>query len=186
MWPPETGDRPIPNSYWIKQGRFAAGEYPGAAAYGDADIRLKLLMEAGINHFIDLTEPHELGSYVGLARQYAAELGATVAWERHPIRDASIPRAPERMTGILDAIDHALSEGESVYVHCWGGIGRTGTAIGCWLVRRGLSGDEALRRVAEWWRGAAIVCFAPLSPETAEQTTYVRHWREISRGSGTR
>ena len=153
---------------------------------GISPVRRMLTRSETINHFIDLTEPHELGCYVGLARQYAAELGATVAWERHPIRDASIPRAPERMTGILDAIDHALSEGESVYVHCWGGIGRTGTVIGCWLVRRGLSGDEALRRVAEWWRGAAIVCFAPLSPETAEQTAYVRHWREISRASGTR
>lgn len=34
----------------------------------------------------------------------------------------------------------ALAAGQTVYVHCYGGIGRTGTVVGCWLVRHGLSG----------------------------------------------
>ncbi len=25
----------------------------------------------------------------------------------------------------------------AVYVHCWGGVGRTGTVVGCWLLRHG-------------------------------------------------
>ena len=28
--------RPIPNSYWVREGRFAAGEYPGALDPRDA------------------------------------------------------------------------------------------------------------------------------------------------------
>jgi protein-tyrosine phosphatase len=31
-----------------------------------------------------------------------------------------------------------------VYVHCWGGIGRTSTVVGCLLVDGGLDADAAL------------------------------------------
>ena len=31
------------------------------------------------------------------------------------------------MQEILDAVDRALAAGRNVYLHCWGGIGRTGT-----------------------------------------------------------
>jgi protein-tyrosine phosphatase len=41
----------------------------------------------------------------------------------------------EMMGSVLDAIDTSLDEVGPAYVHCWGGHGRTGTAIGCWLVR---------------------------------------------------
>ena len=49
------------------------------------------------------------------------------------------------------AVDDALGEGRTVYVHCWGGIGRTGTVVGCWLVRHGLTGRGALDQIADWW-----------------------------------
>ncbi|WP_374108489.1 hypothetical protein [Nostoc sp. XA010] len=34
----------------------------------------------------------------------------------------------------LPPIDRALNGQEKVYVHCWGGIGRTGIVVGCYLV----------------------------------------------------
>lgn len=42
-------------------------------------------------------------------------------------------RSGNEMPGIriLDAIDARLEAGKSVYVHCWGGIGRTDTVAGC-------------------------------------------------------
>ena len=186
MRSPDSEDRPIPNSYWVKPWRFAAGEYPGPAYDGEPGDNLKALLEAGINHFIDLTESHEMVPYVGLAERRAASLGVTVGWERHPILDASIPHTPERMTGALDAIDDAVFAGKNVYVHCLGGIGRTGTVVGCWLVRHGNAGDEALRRVAHWWRGAMNARYLPSSPETLEQEAYVRRWRELSRETENR
>ena len=48
-------DRPIRNSYWVREGRFAAGEYPGALDPRDADAKVRALLEAGIDCFIDLT-----------------------------------------------------------------------------------------------------------------------------------
>ena len=174
-----TPNRPIPNSYWVRPGCFAAGEYPGAPDPGTAAAKLRDLLESGIDHFIDLTEAEEpLEPYDQLARKEAHLLGKEVQWERHPIVDVSIPRNPEQMTGILDAIDTALDSGDTIYLHCWGGVGRTGTVIGCWLVRHGLTGDEALAQVAEWWSGMAKARWDRSSPETHQQREYVLSWRE--------
>ena len=74
-----------------------------------------------------------------------------VQYNRFAIIDRSIPMG-EMMTTILDAIDKALIEGRNVYLHCWGGIGRTGTTVGCYLVRRGLTGKQALAQLANGGR----------------------------------
>ena len=99
-------DRPSPNSYWVVPNRLAAGEYPGAWQPAEAAAKLKALVNAGITHFIDLTEPGELlGPTPKSLSEEAHRLGRTVGWERHSIVDASVPRSPERMVAILDAID---------------------------------------------------------------------------------
>ena len=78
----------------------------------------------------------------------------------------------------IDAIDAALAAGETVYVHCYGGIGRTGTVIGCWLVRRGLNGEEALSYIAA--RRAGTPDGRRASPETSAQRALVLNWSEGS------
>jgi protein-tyrosine phosphatase len=83
------------------------------------------------------------------------------------------------MTALLDAIDDALEAGRNIYVHCWGGIGRTGTTVGCYLVRRGWANDAALAQVGEWFRTMPKHVFFPSSPETDVQIHFVRNWREI-------
>ena len=103
-----------------------------------------------------------------------------VVHERHSIVDVGVPGSPQEMADILDAIDDALDEEGTVYLHCWGGVGRTGTVVGCWLVRHGRTGDQALRQLAEWWQGVAKVRRKPQSPETPEQFRYVREWTEPS------
>ena len=174
------GNRPLPNSYWVIPGRFAAGEYPGAKDPGEAAARLHTLLGSGVNHFMDLTEPGELDPYVEIAEEEARNLGLAVAHERHPIVDGSVPRRPEQMTKALDAIDAAMGDNKTIYLHCWGGVGRTGTVVGCWLVRRGHTGDDALRQLAGWWREVEKVYRQPKSPETVEQERYVRNWTDTS------
>ena len=174
-------DHPSPNSYWVRPGHFAAGEYPGAKDPREAAGKLKTLFDVGINHLIDLTEQGELKPYVAVAEEEARRRGLTIGYERHPIVDVSVPRSPEQMAAILDAIDAAQNDGRTVYVHCFGGVGRTGTVVGCWLVRHGHTGDAALGRIAEWWQGVEKVQRKPDSPETSEQRAYVRNWTEPSR-----
>ena len=175
-------NRPIPNSYWVRRGRLAAGEYPGSFERREAANNLSVLFESGIDHFIDLTHPTDgLKPYLQIAEQEASSLGRTVEWERHPIVDLSVPNNPGEMTEILDAIDGALNRRRNVYIHCWGGVGRTGTVVGCWLVRHGYTGDEALDRVAALFDGMEKSHRFESSPETTRQKAFVRHWAEPSR-----
>ena len=139
-------------------------------------------VQAGFDHFIDLTEADErLEPYADIAAQEAGRLSVKFVHERCPIVDVSVPRSPQETAGILDAIDRALDDGSTVYLHCWGGVGRTGTVVGCWLVRHGMTGDEALLQIAEWWRGMEKVYRMPRSPATRQQRAYVRNWVEPSR-----
>ena len=166
---------PIPESYWVEPGRFLAGEYPGRFDAEQTRRRLDALIEAGIDTFIDLTRENENIPYEGILIEQSHVYGVKSHYHRFAIGDFGLP-TPKLMETILDKIDESLSAGRKVYVHCWGGIGRTGTTIGCYLVRRGLDGDEALRQLAKWWREVPKSRIHPRSPETSEQAAFVRSW----------
>ena len=169
---------PLPNSYQLPDGRLIAGEYPGDRNHAPAREKLGALLDAGVTCFVDLTEAHELRPYDGILAEEAAARGVRARHVRLSIVDVSVPSAPEQMRAILDAIDAELRTGGKVYVHCWGGVGRTGTVVGCHLVRAGMSGDEALARVAALFRSMEKYPRRRRSPETDEQDAYVRSWRE--------
>ena len=175
----ENVPRPSPNSYWVIPGRLAAGEYPGDCETDRAERKLRALIGAGIDQFIDLTETLDrLEPYAHIAEDVGRHLGVDVGWEGHPILDQGISRTRAQMTAVLDAIDLALDAGRTVYVHCWGEVGRTGTVVGCWLVRHGTPGDEALCQVDRWWRGMQKAVDWWDSPENDAQKEFVRSWRK--------
>ncbi len=164
---------PIPESYWVVPGRLAAGEYPGAKEATDARVKLRQFVNAGVTFFVDLTQARELEPHAALLQEEARAMGRPAEHVRLPIRDQGVP-SPSRMTEILDAIDAALAEGNVVYVHCWGGHGRTGTVVGCYLVRHGMSGHEALAEVARLH--ATTPDHNRPSPDTGDQCKMVLHW----------
>jgi len=172
---------PITESYWVQPGRFLAGEYPAAHA-GPAGQRLDAFLKAGITRFFDLTQPHELRSYEDVLQARGRELGMDVSYHRFSIRDHSVP-SRETMVRLLDAIDRELSLGHNIYVHCWGGIGRTGLTVGCYLVRHGESHEGALARVNQLYRTRPRNPYYPNSPETPEQVEFVSAWREVPQAS---
>ena len=171
----ELVDRPIPESYWVEPGRLLAGEYPGRFDGESTRKRIDALLEAGFNTFIDLTKPNETSPYFRTLLEESDAYQVEVKHHRFPIGDFGIP-VPEQMSAILNAIDDELKAGRKIYLHCWGGIGRTGTTVGCYLVRHGMSGEQALRQLAKWWSSVPKSRIHARSPETLEQANFIRNW----------
>ena len=168
-------DTPIPESYWVESQRLLAGEYPGQYDPEITRKRLDAFIQSGFNTFIDLTKPHENIAYLPLLLEAANLYSVEIKHLRFPIADFGLP-TPEQMRAILDAIDSNLKTRRKIYLHCWGGIGRTGTTVGCYLVRRGKSGEEALSQLADWWQTVPKSRIHQHSPETREQVEFIRNW----------
>jgi hypothetical protein len=177
--------RPIDNSYVVPDTALVAGEYPGMRFGTPASIRdakLQQFLDAGITAFVDLTHPDDpLDLYAGRLQELAAERGVNVVHDYLSIVDMDVCDNAF-MTQVLDTIDARMAEGHRVYVHCWGGVGRTGMTVGCWLVRNGRTGDEALDDVKMLFATmspAKVAYFGPDgSPQTDAQRAVVRAWAE--------
>ena len=136
---------PFPRSYWVIPDKLLAGFYPGSKDPQEATAKLTALINAGIRHVINLMETderdftgHRFVPYADLMESIAVKMRIPVTFDQLPIKDLSVP-TERHMTRILDQIDLCIKHGKPVYVHCLGGIGRTGTVVGCYLVRHGLS-----------------------------------------------
>ena len=148
--------------YWVEEGRFLAGPYPGSP---DTLARLR---ELGVTLFLDLTEPGEYGLL-----PYEAHLAHGMRAIRKPVRDFSAP-SPTEMREILDLIDAELAAGGVVYLHCYGGVGRTGTVVGCHLVRHGTPPEQAIGAIARLRHKTRDAQRA--SPESEEQRALIASW----------
>jgi ADP-ribosylglycohydrolase len=63
---------------------------------------------------------------------------------RYPIEDANIPTDKVALGELLMSIEDRLAAGKRVVVACRGGLGRTGTVVGCLLRDAGLDGPAAM------------------------------------------
>jgi hypothetical protein len=174
--------RPIPDSYWVRTGRLLADEYPGAPVKVAARAKLRQLLAVILGFFLDLTEvgEHDLRPQERPAQKEAFALGRSVVHRRLPIRDRCAP-SRDGKAAILATLHEALEAGHTAYVHFWGGVGRTGTVVGCYLVRRGRTAREAIADIARW-RAGTPDGHRPW-PETPAQRAFVRAWSTIG-GSG--
>jgi ADP-ribosyl-[dinitrogen reductase] hydrolase len=160
---------PLPNTYWVRPGTWLAGEYPGGANERQTRERLAKFAAAGIDSYLDLTEPGELEPYAPL-------LPPGTQYLNLPLPDHSVPGEKAHMLDVLGAIDAALATGRKLYLHCRAGIGRTGMSVACHLADGGLRGEQALLRLNELWQQNARSKHWPSVPETDEQAEYVRRW----------
>ncbi|MEC9000479.1 MAG: hypothetical protein VYC56_09410 [Actinomycetota bacterium] len=177
---------PTEQSYWVVDLRLAAGAYPFSRDWSAGDPAPEVLhqaLHAGIDVFVNLTqddpEVHPQGTDVHLTR-YQTVVAGQAEVLAHPIPDMGLPGGgEEEMAGILDAIDGVLVDGHNAYVHCWGGLGRTGTVVGCWLRRHGLAGQDEVLDVVQALRLAGCrVGGNRRTPQTPEQCWMVETWEE--------
>ena len=162
-------DRPHENCYWVNS-RLMAGEYPIVRDPKLGRRKLDSIVAAGIDEFLDLTDPLD-----GLDPYEELPASRPFAHRRMTIRDNDVP-SREHMREILDHLQARLDAGQTVYVHCWGGIGRTGTVVACHLIESGMSADEALAHIAERWKSMEKIRRSPRSPQTEAQFEFVRNW----------
>jgi protein-tyrosine phosphatase len=168
---------PIPESYWVLPGQFLAGENPGALRHTERTRkRLDAFLVAGFDTFIDLTSKDE-PTYKDLLAEQSGYFERQVTYRRFPIGDFGLPRR-EQMKELLDFIDQSIAENRTIYLHCWAGVGRTGTVVGCYLVRHGRDGNAALKQLSDWWRLVPKHVYMSHSPETQAQVNFVRNWQE--------
>jgi hypothetical protein len=166
---------PVPPGlcYWVVPGRFLAGPRPCGTE------RLREILNERIDVFISLQPPGERGTkdYSRALHRLAARLQRRVRFLRRPIPNGGV-YSPEQMSKLLDTIDCLLAAGHNIFLHCRAGDGRTGLLVGCWLVRHGLSGKEALRRI-EILRSHDQELRMWSSPQTLWQCDMVRQWHSL-------
>lgn len=145
LWPHDK----ILHAWWAEPGRVLAGEYPGSRTPERAAKKIGLLVDAGIGAIVDLTSAGDgLTPYVRHLRALQQQTGRDVRYLSRPIPDMR----GLNHTGydlLLEDIAAEIADERIVYIHCWKGIGRTGTVIGCRLVDSGLDYPATIRRIAE-------------------------------------
>jgi atypical dual specificity phosphatase len=115
---------------------------PGVVAPVSHD--LTLLRRVGVTLLINLTE------------EYAVPADAL---DKHGIKSYRV-RIEDRQAPpmlwlklLLAKMETFMRNGEVLAVHCLAGLGRTGTVLCAWMIREGLTADEALHRLRKIDRG---------------------------------
>jgi protein-tyrosine phosphatase len=74
-------------------------------------------------------------------------------------------------------IDGSLANRNATFVHCLAGIGRTGTVVGCFLMRHGQATPaDVVAKIAELRQWMPIG--REISPHTPEQIQTVENWKK--------
>ncbi len=172
---------PFACAYWVDPGKLLAGEYPGARSTRTARRKIQSLIDGGIRQIINLMEADErdyygrpFSPYEPLVEAASPPYPDQVICHRHPVRDMGVPDKAG-MGAILDAIDAALQAQRPVYVHCLAGVGRTGTVVGCWLVRHGRASGSNVIEAIQALRQNDPHAHWP-SPQSGVQRNMVRRW----------
>ena len=129
------------------------------------DDSLGQLTALGVTTIVSLIEAHETRN--DLDERYRA---AGLAVIRYPIRDYGAPDDAASFAGLLEDLATRLVAGERLYVHCIGGLGRTGTVFACLLKRFGVDGD-VVQLVRAIYRPTAI--------ESPEQRQFIAAFGRI-------
>ena len=175
---------PDKRTYWVVQDKLLAGAYPGQPDPTQHRKRLQALYDAGMRTFINLQEENETNHagqpfvrYDDVLHNVAAKQDDAIAHLRFPIHDGGTTSV-DRMRSILDAIDLSLTANRAVYVHCYGGMGRTGTVICCWLLRHGYVDHTNVFKVLAKLREADQERASRKVPENSDQDAFVSTWAE--------
>jgi len=183
------------------------GHYPGACPSREisdeqATENLATIRNAGMSTFVCLQDelppqdgvwpcdgipkvseraPLATGNFVNY-RQFA---GDSTSYVHYKLPDLSIAKSLTDLDEIVSYLMERVINGDRLYIHCWGGRGRTGLISACLIgaLFDEVTAEEALERVQrayslrEPWRDNKM------SPETQEQKDQVRDWFNFRRST---
>ena len=161
---------PFQSSYWVIPDKLLAGGFPASTDSIIRKIKLRELIKTGTKVVVNLMEENERNYLNKLFYNYTPDLNRhNIASRRFPIKDMSVPSVIQ-MSNILDYIDEALDQNKAVYVHCWGGVGRTGMVVGCFLIRQGLADSSNVFQVIDKLKSESGIADRQSRPGTRRRT----------------
>lgn len=158
---------PIKNSYKVTN-QIYAGEYPRDKNESICLAKLHQFENFGITHFVDLTEEGELAPYSNMLYPGALHL-------RFPIRDVSVPKRTVDVRNLVKLICNIVDNDTQakVYIHCWGGVGRTGLVVGCLIGEMyKLSYEQTMSKLEQLFSACPKSQYR-VTPETQEQCNFI-------------
>lgn len=139
----------------------------------DLDADLAALRRIGTSTLVSLLGAAEL-AWAGVPDLAERAGAAGMVAISFPIRDQGAPPVAE-LRALSAAIDERIDRGETVVVHCMGGLGRSGLVAACALIDRGLAPGDAIAAV----RAAR----GPRAIESEEQEAFVRAYARRASGA---
>merc|ERR1712158_114642 len=128
--PPKQHPAPAEGTHWVIPERLAAGKSAGDLPSSS----LKALVDAGVDTFVNLQKSYreyDCSDY----RETLKILARKPSFPPHPISFLHFPIPDldvvkdQVMLALIDQLTDLLKKGRCLYVHCYGGHGRTGTVL---------------------------------------------------------
>jgi len=161
--------RPLHQSFHVDWNIYA-GEYPGDKYGKKAEEKIEQMTHFGVRHYIDLTEEGEL-------RPYSQLLPKGTTYTRFPIRDCDVPSSIDDVEKLIRHIQKLSKRNDGyVYIHCWGGVGRTGTIVACYFAENN-SFEKAMQLLRKQFSEMPKSSHRT-TPDTNEQINFVKKYKE--------
>jgi protein tyrosine/serine phosphatase len=171
---------PFETAYWVIEGTLMAGPHPGGEFEPAPPNIAQLFFNCNIRHFVDLTEKGEFDPYLPKwGKVDGMQARDVFTYKQFPIKDFATP-TPTFAKGILNYIDARINEGRgAVYVHCYAGLGRTGTIVGIFLARHGIAeGDGVAAKLKELRTSTEPSQRYYESPQHRSQFKMIKEWKK--------
>ena len=152
--------------------RILFGSYPTLNDNPQDNFRnsiSKLVQEYNVDVFINLTEQKENFKPYNNILHYKPNIIIN-----YPIKDNNVPTDIKTFKELINLIEFLYLNEHTIYIHCWGGHGRSGLLCACLLIAKfNYSSDYALKHVSKMHKTRLFNKDIPC-PQTQIQIEFIK------------